>query len=233
MKASFDRERCWRLANSLIEIAYPPRCAGCGLRGCWVCDECLSETPLFSDPRCPICSMPVRATTCDCRELPDRVDQLWVAGPYEGWLRSAIFSLKFNGETARTRPLAELMIDACATMGIDASLASVPLHPQRRRQRGYDQTAMLAKFVGKQTGQLVFSGLTKVRNTPHQVGLSAAERSLNLLAAFEVNAGAPPPDRVILIDDVTTTGATLTECAVALRKGGASWVGAVVIAHGL
>lgn len=171
--------------------------------------------------------------TCACEELPDRIDQLWVAGPYEGWLRSAIYSFKFKGETARASSLAELLVPACADLGVDTALASVPLHPRRKRQRGYDQTALLVDRIARQTGQVRFDGLQKLRDTPHQVGLSAAERSLNLLDAFTVVPGLQAPDRVVLIDDVATTGATLTESAIALRKAGSSWVGAVVIAHGL
>jgi ComF family protein len=177
--------------------------------------------------------MPTAGASCDCRALPDQVNRLWAAGPYEGWLRSAVYSFKFNGETARTPQLAALLTDACAAAGRDVALVPVPLHPKRKRQRGYDQTALLAHQIGKETRQSIYTGLAKVRETPHQVGLTAAERSLNLLDAFVVQPGGTAPQHVMLIDDVATTGATLTECAIALRKGGAVTVSAVVIAHGL
>jgi ComF family protein len=121
----------------------------------------------------------------------------------------------------------------CVTLGTDAALVPVPLHPKRKRQRGYDQTSILANEIARRTGQPVFRGLRKARDTRQQVGLSRAERSLNLLDAFELAPGVRVPDNVILIDDVATTGATLTECAIALRNGGAKSVAAVVIAHGL
>ncbi len=189
--------------------------------------------PLFSDPRCPICSMPNVAPTCTCSELPDAVDRLWVAGPYDGWLRSAVHSYKFSGETARAPHFASLMAAACGALGADMALVPVPLHLRRKRQRGYEQTLILARAIAALTGQSVFSGLKKTRDTPHQVGLSATERSLNLLDAFEIAAGMTVPGKVVLIDDVTTTGSTLTECAIALRKNGAREVCAVAIAHGL
>lgn len=198
-----------------------------------MCEECLETTPLFADPRCPICSLPTAGAICDCHELPDRIDRLWIASPYDGWMRSAIHSYKFAGETARAPHFAMLLSAACQSMGTDASLAPVPLHPKRKRQRGYEQTAILAQQIGKRTGQPMFTGLRKGRDTPQQVGLSRAERSLNLLDAFELVPGAPVPEHVVLIDDVATTGATLTECAIALRNGGATRVSAVVIAHGL
>lgn len=191
------------------------------------------QTPLFDDPRCPVCSMPLDGAVCDCRELPDQVDQLWVAAPFDGWMRAAIHSYKFSGETARAPHFASLVELACRSIDIDATLVSVPLHPRRKRQRGYEQTAVLAKEIGKRTGQPVFTGLRKGRDTPQQVGLSREERALNLLDAFDLKPGVSSPDRVILIDDVATTGATLTECAIVLRKGGATNVAAVVIAHGL
>jgi len=118
-------------------------------------------------------------------------------------------------------------------MGADAVLAPVPLHPRRKRQRGYEQTLILAREIGKRTDQQVFTGLRKGRDTPQQVGLTRAERSLNLLDAFELAPGISVPEHVVLIDDVATTGATLTECAIAVRNAGAIRVAAVVIAHGL
>ncbi|HET9661776.1 MAG TPA: ComF family protein [Thermomicrobiales bacterium] len=193
----------------------------------------MERTPLFADPRCPACSLPLIGAACDCRELPDRIDRLWVAAPYDGWVRTAIHSYKFSGETARAPHFASLLASACLSIDPGAALAPVPLHPRRRRQRGYDQTAMLASEVSKRTGQPVFTGLRKGRDTLQQVGLSRAERSLNLLDAFELANGVSSPDTVILIDDVATTGATLSECAIALRSGGTTRVAAVVIAHGL
>jgi ComF family protein len=148
-------------------------------------------------------------------------------------MRSAIHSYKFAGETARAPHFATLLSDACRELGTDVSLTPVPLHPKRKRQRGYEQTVILAREIGKRTGQPVFTGLRKGRDTPQQVGLSRAERSLNLLDAFELAPGVTVPEQIILIDDVATTGATLTECAIALRNGGATSVSAVVIAHGL
>ncbi len=221
------------MLNQLVEVAYPPRCAGCGLRGRWVCDECLAAVPLFADPRCSMCSMPMHGSLCDCRDLPLDVDRLWVAGPYDGWLRGAVHDFKFRGETARVRSLAALLSDTCRSFGVDSAVVPVPLHRKRARQRGYDQVAMLATAVGNETGQSVIEALTKERETPTQVGLSASERSLNLIDAFAVRPTASLPDHVILIDDVATTGSTLTECARALRRRGAQSVSAVVIAHGL
>lgn len=112
-------------------------------------------------------------------------------------------------------------------------LAPVPLHPRRKRQRGYEQTVLLARAISALTGQPLFEGLKKARDTPHQVGLSRDERALNLLDAFDVEFGGMMPDKVMLIDDVATTGATLTECAIALRRAGVREVSAAVIAHGL
>lgn len=198
-----------------------------------MCDECLATTPLFADPRCAICSIPIGGVGCDCRALPHDVDRLWVAGPYDGWLRSAVHDFKFSGETARAVSLASLLRDRCASHSVGAALVPVPMHKKRSRQRGYDQVAILVHAVGQQTGQPVLEVLEKVRETRTQVGLSAAERSLNLIDAFAVKSTSRLPRDVILVDDVTTTGATLSECARALRNSGVSSVSAVVIAHGL
>ncbi len=143
------RDRWQVLLTPLIEVAYPRRCAGCGLRGRWLCDDCLESVPLFAEPRCPICSIPLHAATCDCRELPTGVDRMWVAGPYDGWLRNAVYDFKFKGETARAPSLAALLVDACSSFGADTALVPVPMHKKRKRQRGYDQVAMLAYSRGK------------------------------------------------------------------------------------
>lgn len=219
--------------TSIVEVAFPPRCSGCGLRGRWVCNECLLATPLFSEPRCPTCSMPLHGAVCGCRDLPNDVDGLWVAGPYGGWLRNAVHSFKFGGETARAPSLAALLAPQCATLGPDVVLVPVPMHAKRKRQRGYDQVAILAAALGKQTGVPVISALAKERETRTQVGLSAAERSMNLIDAFAVQPGTELPDDVVLIDDVATTGSTLSECARVLRRAGVRSVNALAVAHGL
>lgn len=231
--ATFSRAGFRGIVNQVVEVAYPPRCAGCGLRGCWVCEECLDGTPLYGGHRCPICSVPMRGPDCDCRALPPDVDRLWVAGPYDGWLRLAVHNFKFRGETARARSLAELVVDATELQQAGVTIAPVPMHRSRLRQRGYDQVAILAREIAKQTGCPVVEGLAKVRSTPTQVGLDASERSLNLLDAFSVKTGVTFSGHVVLVDDVATTGSTLSECARALRASGVSSVSAVVIAHGL
>lgn len=175
----------------------------------------------------------MRGSTCDCRELPLDVDRLWVAGPYDGWLRSAVYDFKFRGETARAASLTALLVDACRPAGTSSALVPVPMHARRKRQRGYDQVAILAESVGKQAGLPVVEALVKDRETLTQVGLTASERSLNLIDAFAVRPGASLPNHAILIDDVATTGSTLTECARVLRYAGVQSVSAVVIAHGL
>lgn len=161
------------------------------------------------------------------------IDRLWVAGPYAGWLRNAVYDFKFRNNTARAPSLAGLIAEACATMDPRADLVPVPMHVRRRRQRGYDQVAILAAAIGSTTGQSVNEALAKGLETAPQVGLSRSERMSNLTDAFALRPHASLPDRAILIDDVATTGATLAECARTLRAAGVSSVSAVVIAHGL
>lgn len=177
--------------------------------------------------------MPQHGTACDCRDLPADVDRLWVAGPYDGWLRHAVHSFKFGGETARAPSLAALLASECASIGPDVVLVPVPMHVKRKRQRGYDQVAILAHALGRQTRQPVVAALAKDRETRTQVGLSAAERSMNLIDAFVVRPGIVLPDAVVLIDDVATTGSTFSECARTLRRSGVRSINALAIAHGL
>jgi ComF family protein len=109
----------------------------------------------------------------------------------------------------------------------------VPLHPRRLRERGYNQSALLARRAAERIGVPVEEALARTRATAHQVGLDAVARAANVANAFELARGYPHLQgrRVLLIDDVRTSGATLGACAEAARAAGAVWVGAATLAH--
>ena len=108
------------------------------------------------------------------------------------------------------------------------ALTYVPLHPRRHRERGFNQAERLATQLSSMLGVPLLGGLTRVRATPAQVGLSQAERRANLAGAFRWTASVPPGDRLGLVDDVCTTGATLTAAAVAVAEAGGS-IGAFLV----
>jgi ComF family protein len=214
-----------------VDALFPPRCAGCGRRGHWVCRYCAEELEQIIPPFCQRCGEPW-GRACRCAHLAPSLDRVRSAAWYDGWLRTAIQHFKYEGEFARTEHLAELLQPLVSEFGQRVQLVPVPLHPSRRRQRGYNQAERVAKALARSSGCDVADVLERSRATIQQVGLPATERYLNVRDAFAVSGSASiSGGRFVLIDDVMTTGATLGACASALHGAGASWVGALTVAR--
>ena len=174
----------------------------------------------------------------DSAPLPSRrpvLAALWSAGAYSGQLRTAIQRFKYRGRTDLARPLARLLADTWAAgRGAAGVVVPVPQHPARTRQRGSTPATLLARALATQVGlPCADQALTRVRDTPPQVGLSARARWLNVQDAF-----GPGPDSallqgqmVLLVDDVKTTGATLCASATACHAAGALRVVGLVVGH--
>jgi ComF family protein len=199
--------------HGLADALVPPRCAGCDASGAWFCVDCRDACE------------PVRGET----GLP-----VAAAGAYEGGLRRAIHSFKYRGERGLAADLGALVArvvaaDLATGVPLDAVIP-VPLHPERARGRGYDQTALLGTEVARRCGLPRTGALHRVRHARPQVELDRAERARNVAGAFVGVAGSLRGCRVALIDDVATTGATLREAARAARASGARSVRAYVIA---
>lgn len=169
----------------------------------------------------------------------EQVEALICAGVFAGPLRNAVHKLKYEGDTPLARALAQLISDALsaddrwvAEDGTPPVLVPVPLHPAKKRARGYNQSEQLAHELGKLTGWRVVRGLERIKNTRPQVGLSAGERASNVSDAFEWRGGDVPV-RVLLVDDVCTTGSTLAACALALAERGTEHIYAATVAKAL
>jgi ComF family protein len=173
-----------------------------------------------------------------CTERTPAFDCAGSLGIYRGVLRDAIHNLKYRDKPQLARPLAKLLADYAKAhaskfndLQFDAVIA-IPMHPSRRRQRGYNQAERIASAFSKELDvKIETSVIKRSRNTKSQVGLSARERAKNLTDAFTI----PTPEitlgkTYLLIDDVTTTGATLDECAKALKAAGAEAVYALTLA---
>ncbi|MGH2450722.1 MAG: ComF family protein, partial [Candidatus Limnocylindria bacterium] len=186
------------LAEAVRDALVPPRCAGCGRPGAWFCIACRDACE------------PSRA------RLPAG-PALVACGAHEGPLRAAIHALKYREERALSCELGALVASRVAAdlaVGIRLDVvAPVPLHPARRRMRGYDQAALLAEVVGEATGLPVREALRRIRHSRPQVELDRAHRAASVRGAFVTEAGALRGLRVALVDDVATTGATLAEAA--------------------
>lgn len=168
-----------------------------------------------------------------CRRGNRQVDRARAVGAYDGTLRAIVHALKYEGRRSLARPLAELMRIRGADMLAGAAWAApVPLHPARRRERGFNQAADLARHLGVP----VRRALRRHRATRTQTGLPAPRRHRNVRGAFALARGWAGPEglegtTVVLIDDVSTTGATLDACARLLKEAGVREVRALTAAR--
>ncbi len=209
LSASRWRSAAVSIWSAGLNLLYPPRCAGCGRIDTYWCANCqhiLDETSLLL----PLQTLP---------PLSAAAATTW----HEGVARGAVHALKYEA----CRPMAHILGRRMAA-ALDRlkwpvdGLVPVPLHPTRLKERGYNQAQWLAEAVAPLTGiECLPQGLARVRSTPHQVGASAAERRANMENAFEPAGSALQGRRVVLLDDVFTTGATLQACAQAAFAGGA------------
>ena len=153
-------------------------------------------------------------------------------GPHVEWVQGSVHLLKFGDEHARAAFLGRLLLVAMADLEQIDALCPIPLHPRRLRERGYNQSGLLAAAVSFEAGLEVVDALVRIVDTGHQVGLDAEARATNVVGAFDIAPGADVGGRhVALIDDVVTTGSTATEAARVLLRGGAATVSLVTVSR--
>jgi competence protein ComFC len=208
------------LTAAAVDLLYPPRCLAC---------DALAE------PFCCRCRAAIRPVGED-GPLPLGIDSAAAAGYHEGPLRHAVLRLKFDRKVVLARPLGELIAAAVETRRAEWQpdvLVPVPIHWTRRLERGFNQSELLALEVSRRCNLPRLAALKRIRPTPRQTGLSGDVRRENLRGAFAAVPDVPVAGlRVVLLDDVRTTGATLEECAAALRTAGAAAVFAATVSVG-
>jgi ComF family protein len=215
------------LVGRVLDVAFPPKCVGCGEFGAFFCEDCLADAPYAIERRCPKCWMIWRAVYCtDCNRFPRLFTAMRSAFSYEGVAKNAVHALKFDGVSALAPAMARPMADALKqwSQTVDV-VVPVPLGSVRKRTRGYNQSELLAREVSRLNGLPIETGaLRRVRQTPAQAQQPGEEaRQRNVEAAFGPGK-RPVSGSVLLIDDVATTGATLSACAGVLLSGGAEAV---------
>ena len=223
-----------RAAKALVDLVLPIHCLGCQREGAFICPACVPKLKRLERPFCRRCAQPNVGPTCRrCQDEPLAVDSIRAPYLFEGPVREAVYRLKYKRQRAVAGPLAKLMSEwAPATPAPVDLVTPVPLHPSRLRQRGYNQSYLLARETGRILGLPIQDGLlAKAKNSPPQVeAQSREERRQNVAGSFECR-GAAEGRTVLLIDDVATTGSTLAECAATLKSAGAKAVHALVLAR--
>ncbi|MEK7873718.1 MAG: ComF family protein [Chloroflexota bacterium] len=223
------------LASAALDLLFPPRCVACGRGGSFLCAVCLTHATPVPEPRCSLCGQPIAGgPLCSrCAESPVAGSGLRSVFVYAGPVQAAVRALKYHNLRVVASPLGVEMARYLQAWGVGLDIVvPVPLHPRRLRERGYNQAELLARALGKETGLSVQpEALARVRDTPAQARApSAAERRRNVTGAFsarEVVRGR----RALLVDDVCTTGATLSACAEALLAAGAAQVWGLTVAR--
>jgi ComF family protein len=221
------------MAHAVALTVYPKVCAGCGMRGDWLCEFCDGTVPAVDIPlACQRCGVPRLQNRCGCVDLDPLITRARSAFAYDGWVAESVKLLKYHGEPARAEHLATFMQPLLGAFGPLDALVPVPLHPSRERQRGYNQSALLARELSRHTGIPVVPLLRRTVATVSQTTLSGEERKRNVHGAFAVDpAWQPRPGgRYLLIDDVRTTGSTLSACADPLRAFRPAAVGVATFA---
>ena len=235
----------WQCA---LDALFPPRCGGCGQFSQEIfCEKCALGLIQMNEPCCQNCGrafdpLAFSAEICArCREHPPAFERARACWVYEGPPRLAVHRFKYNRRYAMAPRLAQEMAQTPAAQSLLRNwqpdyLVPVALHASRARARGFNQSALLARELGLLCDVPALELLVRTRRTPPQVGLDLKARRRNVRAAFAIDetlgqitkiAGA----RILLIDDVFTTGATINECARVLIKAGAGGVAALTVAR--
>jgi ComF family protein len=245
------------LIGSLCAVVFPADCPVCGQElteagGVPICQNCWDSIEPWTGPACARCGLPFAtsyasdANLCaECRLEEHEFDLARSYGLYLGTLRRAILLLKFQRRERLGQRLGMLLEPVWESVeelrtGEDLLLVPVPLHPSRRRERGFNQAELLALGLSRKLAKagerralrVETCCLRRIRATPPQTGLSLRARRENVRGVFAVDRPAMVRDRVVvLVDDVMTTGATLSACAAALKQAGAARVVALALAR--
>lgn len=216
-------------------------------------------TQICLESTCPLCGRSAAAALCpNCQQqlqrsmlpAPDRLWQpplpIFAWGQYGGSLKRALTLLKYDGQIQLAKPLGQALAQAWLASSRSLqparptrrlAVVPIPMHPEKQRQRGFNQAELIARAFCQQTGLPLVQGLSRQRQTTPQFSLSAAERSQNLAEAFALGAGlshrshrSAQQPAVLLLDDIYTTGATALAAAQTLRRHQISVCGILAVA---
>ena len=225
-----------KLKGMALDLFFPQWCVGCGVEGNFICPSCRRSLPQIVPPLCIKCGKPQPdGVLCPgCVDWQAEIDGIRSPFRFDGVIRQAVYQLKYRNLRALAAPLAQLLGDYLVTNPVLGEvLVSVPLHRKRLRERGYNQSDLLAKELGRLAHLTVVEDcLIRQCHAPPQARTSSvAERYSNVAGVFACRDDRLRDKRVILIDDVATSGATLDACAATLKAAGATSVWGLVLAR--
>ncbi len=225
--------------NLAQELLFPTQCLSCHRRSEVICYQCAKKISLFKFPVCPVCRKKLALSEnfeiipCPTANHSYPINFLFAATAYENSIiEKAIKAFKYKKAEIASETLAKLIFESARQIDFKKfCLVPVPLHPAKLRQRGFNQSMLLAQQLALKSNAQIAPVLAKVKTTPPQAELKMQQRLENQLNAFKcTDASLIKGKDILLIDDVATTGATLKECALVLKKNGAKKIGAAVVA---
>ena len=229
-----------RVGYSLVDLLYPPHCYLCGKSLAthrYICQSCLSSFDQITNPVCERCGKPALESGGVCSECAKGDREFFLARSYGLYrpgngLAEAISGFKYEGEKALSNDLAPLLTRGKPGELVDAveAITFVPLNEEKLKERGFNQAELLARKVSRITGIPIFRTLSKPVLTKPQAKLSREERLTNVSGSFDPEKTIHR-DRVLLIDDVFTTGSTADECSRVLKEAGAEQVYVTTLAR--
>ena len=225
-----------KLKGIALDFLFPRWCVGCGKEGDFLCYSCRQRLPQIMPPLCPKCGRPQSSgILCpSCVAWQAEIDGIRSPFRFDGLIREAIHQLKYRNLRALAVSLAQLLQAYLVANPVPGEvLVPVPLHQKRLRERGYNQSSLLARELGKLINlPVVDDCLIRQRHAPPQARTSTVdERLSNVAGAFACRDQRLQDKQILLIDDVSTSGATLDACAGALKATGATSVWGLVLAR--
>lgn len=229
----------YHLLWSALDLLFPPVCGGCGAPGVRWCIHCQRLTLPIPEPYCSVCGTALAQASLDpcpeCRRARPQFRNLRAWSAFDGPVRNALHRLKYRRDVGLGEALTPQLSCFAASLGWPIDLVvPVPLGRKRLGERGYNQVALIARPLAMALGVLYDQqAVTRVRDTRSQVGLARRERQANVRDAFMAKPTRVRGRSILLVDDVATTGSTLSSCAGALCASGARDVFALTVARAL
>jgi len=236
-------ENVMRTFEALADLCFPPSCLGCGisLQHSFIlfCDSCLVKIKFINEPYCPCCGILFSSgenhLCALCLKKSWNFTRARSVFVYNDTAAKAILGLKFGGRKAALKTFSKFkeQCSPCRDLVIPDSIIPVPLHSNRLRQRGFNQSLLLARaFYPEEKEKIKKTALKRRRDTISQTGLDGSSRRKNMRDAFLVQKEADVyGKKIVLEDDVFTTGTTVNECARALKQAGAAQVDVLTLAR--
>ncbi|MCR4324728.1 MAG: ComF family protein [Candidatus Curtissbacteria bacterium] len=224
------------MALSFLDLVFPKRCVSCRRLGNYICTDCFLKIEFLEHPVCPVCQRQAIGGRVHpgCKTLYT-LDGLVVACKYRGPVRNAIKKVKYRWVRSIEKVLVDLLVSQIWRFDLpeDVILVPVPLHIKRERWRGFNQSEILASTLGREFKVQSNLSINRLIDTKAQVRLDRKARKENVKGAFAIARGAKVEGtNIILVDDVYTSGSTMSECAKVLKKAGAKSVLGAAIALG-